>query len=119
MLEGVHGRRVASGVVDRTNGGKANLGCLAAEQLSESLRTDPLQIEPLLATLVAIDWLGRLDEGDDARYVLLCDPLTTPAQPLLAQVLLDPAPSLQGFWEHAGFASMPLHALITTSPTPA
>ena len=85
---------------------------LSATQLSEDLRTDPLQIEPLLDTLVAIDWVGRLDEGDGARYVLLCEPETTPAQPLLAKVLLDPAPELVGFWRRAGFDDMSLHDLI-------
>ncbi|MBC7954775.1 MAG: YihY family inner membrane protein [Cytophagales bacterium] len=85
---------------------------LSAEQLSETMRTDPLQIEPLLDTLVAIDWVGRLDEEGGARYVLLCAPEATPAQPLLARVLLDPAPSLHGFWQQAGFAEMTLQDLI-------
>jgi len=85
---------------------------LSAAQLSENMRTDPLQIEPLLDTLVAIDWVGRLDEEGGARYVLLCDPQATAAQPLLAQVLLDPSPSLRGFWQKAGFGEMTLAQLI-------
>ncbi|MEO8152263.1 MAG: YihY family inner membrane protein [Rhizobacter sp.] len=85
---------------------------LSAAQLSEDLRTDPLQIEPLLDTLVAIDWVGRLDEEGLARYVLLCDPAATRAQPLLAQVLLDPSPSMSGFWQKAGFGDMTLQQLI-------
>jgi membrane protein len=85
---------------------------MSAAQLSESMRTDPLQIEPLLDTLVAIDWVGRLDEEGAARYVLLCDPVTTPAQPLLAQVLLDPSPTLRGFWQQAGFGQMTLQQVI-------
>ncbi len=85
---------------------------MSAAQLSETMRTDPLQIEPLLDTLVAIDWVGRLDEEGAARYVLLCDPVSTPAQPLLAQVLLDPSPSLRGFWQQARFGEMTLQQLI-------
>jgi len=85
---------------------------LSAAQLSEQLRTDPLQIEPLLDTLVAIDWVGRLDEGGTARHVLLCDPAVTPAQPLLAQVLLDPAPGVRAFWQHAAFDKLTLRDLI-------
>jgi membrane protein len=81
---------------------------LSAAQLSARLRTDPLQIEPLLDTLVAIDWVGRLDEAGSARYVLLCDPETTPARPLLEQVLLDPAPSVRAFWDHARFSELTL-----------
>jgi membrane protein len=90
---------------------------LSAAQLSETMRTDPLQIEPLLDTLVAIDWVGRLDEEGSARYVLLCDPACTLAQPLLARVLLDPAASLRGFWQQAGFAQMTLLDLIKNQPS--
>jgi len=85
---------------------------LSAPQLSETLRTDPLQIEPLLDILVEIDWLGRLEEEGSPRYVLLCDPATTLAQPLLARVLLDPADGLGRFWQRAGFSSMTLQELI-------
>lgn len=85
---------------------------LSAAQMSENLRTDPLQIEPLLDTLVAIDWVGRLDEDGGSRYVLLCDPVSTVAQPLLAKVLLDPSPSLSGFWQQAGFDQMTVQQLI-------
>lgn len=79
-----------------------------AAALAERLRTDPLQIEPVLETLVALDWVGRLEEEGAARYVLLADPDLTLAQPLLAQLLLDPVPGLHGFWERAGFARMTL-----------
>jgi len=85
---------------------------LGAEQLSRALRTDPLQVEPLLDTLVAIDWVGRLDEPGGARYVLLCEPAATPARPLLALLLLDPAPALQGFWQCARFDELMLADLI-------
>lgn len=85
---------------------------LSAAQLSAKLRTDPLQIEPLLDTLVAIDWVGRLDEAGSARYVMLCDPETTPAQPLLAKVLLDPAPALRAFWDHARFGELKLRDVL-------
>ncbi len=85
---------------------------LSAEQVSRALRTDPLQVEPLLDMLVDIDWVGRLDESGGARYVLLCDPATTPARPLLAQLLLDPAPTLQGFWQHARFDQLTLADIV-------
>jgi membrane protein len=85
---------------------------LALSELSEALRTDPLQIEPILETLVAIDWAGRLDEAGAQRYVLLCDPATTRAAPLLAQLLLEPGLALRKFWQRAGFADMSLRELI-------
>jgi membrane protein len=74
---------------------------LGAAQLSETLRTDPLQIEPLLDTLVELDWVGRLDEAGMARYVLLCDPVRTLAEPLFSHVLLGPSATVTGFWQQA------------------
>lgn len=85
---------------------------MSAAELSARLRTDPLQIEPLLDTLVAIDWVGRLDEAGSARYVLLCDPATTPAKPMLEQVLLDPAPAVRAFWDHARFSQLTLQDVL-------
>ncbi len=87
---------------------------LTAEQLARALRTDPLQIEPLLDTLVGIDWVGRLDEPGGARHVLLCEPSTTPARPLFALLLLDPATTLHGFWHRAGFDKLTLADVVST-----
>ena len=85
---------------------------LNASELSETLRTDPLQIEPILDTLVATDWIGLLDEAGNARYVMLCDPDTTPATRLVAQLLLEPAPSMEAFWKRAGFGEMTVRELM-------
>jgi membrane protein len=81
-------------------------------ELSQALRTDPLQIEPILESLVAIDWAGRLDEPGTQRYVLLCDPAITQAAPLLSQMLLEPGIALRKFWQRAGFGTMTLRELI-------
>lgn len=85
---------------------------LSGGQLAAALRTDPLQIEPVLDTLVAFDWVGRLDEAHDPRFVLLCDPARTPAQPLLALLLLAPSPASRGLWQRAGFDTMTMRELI-------
>lgn len=85
---------------------------LAAPALAVALRADPLQVEALLEVLIGIDWVGRLDEEGERRYVLLSDPATTPAQPLLAAVLLDPTPAVRAFWQHAGFGELKLDAVI-------
>ena len=87
---------------------------LSASQLGEAMRIDPLQTEPILEALTGIDWVGRLEEEGDARYVLLCDPARTPAKPLLAQMLLAPVPAMQAFWQRAGFAQMSLQDLLDT-----
>ena len=81
-------------------------------ELSQALRTDPLQIEPILETLVAIDWAGRLDESGAQRYVLLCDPAVTTAAPLLSALLLEPGVALRRLWQRAGFGTMTLKELI-------
>ena len=85
---------------------------LSAGQLAEALRTDPLQTEPILETLAQFDWVGHLDEPHDPRFVLLCDPARTPAQPLLAQLLLEPSPASRGLWRRAGFDTMTVQELL-------
>jgi membrane protein len=85
---------------------------LSSGGLSNTLSTDPLQIEPLLDALVAIDWVGRLDESGEARYLLLADPGKTRAEPLLAALLLDPAPDLGPFWKEARFDQLKLADLL-------
>lgn len=81
-------------------------------EIAESLRTDPLQVEPILDLLVALDWAGRLDEAGDPRHVLLCEPGTTRAEPLLMHLLLDPGTALQPFWRRAGFDTLTLQELM-------
>jgi membrane protein len=92
---------------------------LSASQLSERLRTDPLQIEPLLDTLVDIDWAGRLDEEGGARYVLLCDPAEAPAAPFIEKALLDPSLDLSGFRQQARLGEIRLADLLAAGPAPA
>jgi membrane protein len=84
---------------------------LTAEQLAHQLRTDPLQIEPLLETLQALDWIGLLSESQSAhggRFVLLCDPMHTPVGPLVGETLLKPDGVTQSFWDRADLSGMSL-----------
>lgn len=85
---------------------------LDLHHMARCLNTDPLQVEPLLDGLMAIGWVGRLEEDGAARHVLLCDPDETLAQPLLASVLLDPSEALAGFWRRANFNVMTVRDLI-------
>ena len=68
-------------------------------QICIALRVDSLQLEQVLQSLVALDWVGELDEasaqGTEARYVLLIDPAQTPLAPLMATLLLDPSAETQ------------------------
>lgn len=81
-------------------------------ELATALQTDPLQTEPVLDTLVSFDWVGRLDEPNDPRFVLLCELSRTPAQPLLALMLMEPSPASRGLWQRAGFDTMTVQELI-------
>jgi membrane protein len=81
-------------------------------ELVDALDIDPLQIEPVLEVLGELDWVGRLDEPRDARYVLLCDPASTSVEPLVARLLLDPAPDLGLVWQRANFARMRLAEIL-------
>ena len=62
---------------------------LSLAAMAESLRADPLQLEPVVELLTELDWVSRLDEGGDARHVLLCDPAVTPLAPLIDRTLLE------------------------------
>jgi membrane protein len=85
---------------------------LEADDIAEAIGIDPLQVDPVLDALVELDWVGRLEEPRSARYVLLCEPATTLAEPLIAKLLLDPAPDLEATWKHAGFATLRLAELL-------
>jgi len=80
--------------------------------LAGVLRIDPLQIESELDALFAPDWVGRLEEGGEQRYVLLCDPPTTPAAPLIDRLLLRPDARVAVFRDRAGLDRMTLAELL-------
>jgi membrane protein len=73
---------------------------------------DPLRLEPVLETLVEMDWLGRLEEGGAQRLVLLCDPGRTQAAPLIDRLLLEPCPEAESFRLQAGVHAMSLEELL-------
>jgi len=92
---------------------------LSAAQLAQALRVDVLQLEPVLDTLGALDWTGKLDEMEtpgatrpEARYVLLANPDTTPAAPLVEQLLLEPSPATENLWENSRLRRLSLRELL-------
>jgi len=91
---------------------RAGRGGRDADAIAAAIGIDPRQIGPVLDALIEIDWVGRLDERGGPRYVLLCDPETTAAEPLVALLLLDPSPDLAPAWKRAGFATMLLAELL-------
>jgi len=84
---------------------------VSASQLAGRLQVDVLQLEPVLETLVALDWVAQLNDEEvdaESRYLLLADPDTTLLAPLMQLLLLDNAPSLKNLWEKARWPSMRL-----------
>ena len=84
---------------------------VSASQLAERLQVDVLQLEPVLETLLALDWAGQLDEAKDntdARYLLMADPDNTRLEPLLERLLLGKAVSLSPLWSNAGWPALRL-----------
>ncbi len=108
--------RLALAILDRLHAAhRRDERGLTSLRLAEELEVDPFQLEPLLEVLVAIDWVGRLDESGQPRHVLLCDPATTRAEPLLTRLLLDPAPDLGPLWRRAGFETLTLGEILPPS----
>jgi membrane protein len=85
---------------------------LSAAELGLQLRLDPLQIEPVLDTLVELDWVGRLDEDQRQRHVLLCDLATTQAGPLVERLLISSTAGTRAFLGQARLDRLPLQLLL-------
>jgi membrane protein len=81
---------------------------LTSSQLAERLQVDVLQIEPVLEALVALDWIGQLDEAEagQSRYLMLVEPNRTPLEPLLDKLLLAKSPALGSLWQNARWPSL-------------
>jgi len=72
-------------------------------RLGALLQVDTLQLEPVLETLLALDWVGQLQEergAAPARLVLLVDPDQTLLAPLFNALLLEHEPSTENLWKN-------------------
>jgi len=87
-------------------------GGMSALDLARHLRIDPLTLEPVLDELLALDWLGRLEEEGAQRLILLADPAQTPAAPLLRKLLATERRALVPLWQRSGWNEMKLAQLI-------
>lgn len=85
---------------------------LTLESLATELRTDPLVVEPVVASLVAMDWLAQLEEEGNPRLVLLIDVDQTEAAPLVSQLLVTQTPGNAAFWRHARVDDLRVRALL-------
>lgn len=94
--------------------GKPEAG-LSVNQLSTALKLDWLQIQELLQTLESLSWVGMLQDNEDgrsSRYILLVDPASTPAEPLIKTLLLAHEAICEPFWEKADFENLLLKDLF-------
>ena len=90
---------------------------LSLDALAQALQVDPLHLEEPIGALVALDWLGRLDEEDE-RYVLLQDPANLPVAPLAQRLLLPDSPSTEAFWAVSGLRSMTVAQALAAPSVP-
>ena len=86
--------------IARTRGDKG----LSSELMCSLLRVDAIRLEPVLETLVKLDWIGALAEagsGDaGGRYLLLVDPQKTPLAPLMRTLLVPHNASTENLWKN-------------------
>jgi membrane protein len=85
---------------------------LALHELAAALATDPLQVEPVVDTLAAMDWVARLDEEGGQRLVLLAEPATTPVRALVDALLLESTPATRAFRERTGIERLTVADLM-------
>jgi membrane protein len=85
--------------------------------LARHLKVDGLQLEPVIDTLLAMDWVGQLEDGRD---VLLVDLEKTSAAPLVNALLLAEASSVENFLKNSQIPALNgrqlLHILERTGP---
>ncbi len=86
--------------------------------LAVALRVDPLQLSPIVDKLLALDWIGRLEEEGAQRFVLLCAPETASAEPLLAAFLAERQGLLTNLWAQGGWSSLTVGQLLTGAENP-
>ncbi len=83
--------------------------------LAQAIQVDALQLEPVLEALMALDWVGLLQEtlpDGDARYVLLVDPEVTRLEPLCQALLLAHASSTENLWKNSLLSSIYLRKAL-------
>jgi len=88
---------------------------LSAVQLADAMEVDILQLEPVLQTLVQLDWIGRLNEVDDhdaTRFVLLVDVQGTALEPLMRHLLLPQSEATAKLWSSGRLSAIYLKDVL-------
>jgi len=85
---------------------------LGLHELAGAVRVDPLQVEPVLDLLMAMDWVARLDEEGTQRHVLLVDAERSLARPLIDGLLLGDDRAASAFRRRAGLDTLKVSDLL-------
>jgi membrane protein len=85
---------------------------MGVQELAGAVRVDPLQVEPVLDLLMAMDWVARLDEEGAQRHVLLVDAERTLARPLIDALLLGDDRAAGPFRRRAGLDTLKVSELF-------
>ena len=88
---------------------------MLALALAQQLRVDVLALEPVLDTLIQLEWVGQLvdSESDQAsRFVLLVNPDSATIEPLVDALLLDVTPGTLKLRTRAGWAETRLREVL-------
>ena len=92
-------------------------GC-SASGLAHALQVDVLQLEPILETLVELDWVGQLVPNSDAgadeesNYILVADPENTKLEPLMQRLLLEKTDSTLPLWAAGQWSHLRLKQVL-------
>ncbi|HET9976171.1 MAG TPA: YihY family inner membrane protein [Burkholderiaceae bacterium] len=90
---------------------------LALHTIAARLRIDPLQVEPVVESLVALDWVARVAEADAQRLVLLAEPAMTKLAPLVDALLLEDSAAVQHFRQSARLSTLVLADALDDAAT--
>ena len=88
---------------------------LSVAELTEVMQVDALQLEPVLETLVELDWIGRVNEVEDeaeTRYILLADVQSTALEPLMRHLLLPSTEATARLWKSGQLSSVYLKDVV-------
>lgn len=88
---------------------------LSADQLVQALELETVQLEPVLEALVALDWIGRINEVEDqeeTRYILLADVQSTALEPLMRHLLLPHSAATDKLWKSGQLSAVYLSDVI-------
>jgi membrane protein len=88
---------------------------MPALALAQQLRVDVLALEPVLATLMQLDWVGQLVDTDSdkaSHFVLLVNPDSTTIEPLVDALLLDRTLATDKLRSRAGWADTRLREVL-------